>query len=230
MQATARRLSVVSATSCARRRLIRNVRLNTEPIAKQRMNQQKQQGIAKNLKRLAFAELSFAEARRMAELLKQVPDTDSSVIMTSAMMAGLVTAYGRNFVSSDGMGPLSGDYSKFTDPPLQESHDTLMNARHQIYAHRDVQALSGVSAPDGEPRNAFDVFITFHDRLTGFDFDLASPQLSHHMLEDFIRLFDFQSARIRDDLKTAIEHCLQEDSYIAGHTYKLGLDFPAVQP
>ena len=32
MQATARRLSVVSAASCARRRLIRNVRLNRHAL------------------------------------------------------------------------------------------------------------------------------------------------------------------------------------------------------
>jgi len=154
---------------------------------------------------------------------------DDTIILTSSMMAGLVVCYARNFVSSDGMGPLGADYTNFDDLRMKEVHDSLMNSRHQIYAHRDLTSVGPLSIDDSQPRNAYDVFITFHDDLTGFDFDIASPQLSHLQIEEFIELFDLQSSRIRSDLKSSIEYCLKTGDYQPGVAYKLGVEFPATQ-
>jgi hypothetical protein len=191
------------------------------------MKTQKAAGIANCLRSLACAELTFCEAQGLAELLKTIDHTKSPLFFTSPMMAGVVVTYARNFTESSGMRVLSSDYSSFSDSDLQQTHNSLMDTRHKIYAHRDYTELSQMADPVNPERKGHDVFITFHDEFTGFDFDVASPQQDPATLSDIINLCMFQRTRIAAELKKMIEHCLPEDhEYQVGVSYKIGEDFP----
>ena len=191
------------------------------------MNSKQTVGISKNLRHLACAELTFSEAQGLAELLQNIDHSNSPHFLTSPMMAGIVVTYARNFTQSNGMRGLSDVYTNFPDSALQQTHDSLMQARHTIYAHRDYTALSQRSDPHNPEQKGHDVTIIFHDEFTGFDFDVASPQQDPGTLPEIIRLCMFQRTRISEELKTIIERCLPADhSYVAGVAYKIGNDFP----
>lgn len=191
------------------------------------MNPQKSVGIANSIRSLACAELTFYEAQGLAELLKTIDHTNSPLFFTSPMMAGVVVTYARNFIESSGMRGLSSDYASFLDSDLQQTHDSLMETRHKIYAHRDYTELSQKSDPENPDRKGHDVSIIFHDGFTGFDFDIASPQQDPATLSDIIKLCMFQRTRIAAELKKMIEHCLpQHHEYQAGSSYKIGTEFP----
>lgn len=194
------------------------------------MNQSEKEGVAKDLKRLALAELTFVEAQGLAELLKTIDHSNTPIFLTNPMMAGVVVTYARNFTSSEGIGSLSSDFGRFSDSALQTAHDSIMEVRHAIYAHRDYNRLSQMEDPEDSDRLPYDVTITFHDKLSGFDFDIANPQQDPATLEAIIRLCMFQRDRVAAKLKSAINHCLLEGHDIEpGKSYKIGVNFPRIE-
>ena len=49
----------------------------------------------------------------------------------------IVIAYARPFTHNKPLGPLSVQWSTFSNTPFQETHDELIRARHQFIAHSD---------------------------------------------------------------------------------------------
>lgn len=65
--------------------------------------------------------------------------TESKILyeVNYAFMTAITTCYSRPFVDNKSTGVLPKHWRKFTDRRLQETHDHIIKARHEIYAHSD---------------------------------------------------------------------------------------------
>ncbi len=102
-----------------------------------RSNANQHEGIVRQIRKLVLAWDSMVQ---VTELLMHIEKSDLNIDdnLYSPMISGAVTSYARNFVSSDGLGPLSTSYKDFKGKDeLDSIHQLVMTARQKIYGHRD---------------------------------------------------------------------------------------------
>jgi hypothetical protein len=172
-------------------------------------------------KRLNLAGLCFDRAGALA---KHILDTspDPTQLLYSPMVAGVVVTYMRPFVSGNGLGPLPQDFSTFADTDLHDTHQRLVESRHKLYAHQDLQASTSFPTEDGGI--PFDMEIEFSD-LNGYTLKPGAIEVSSSTLEDAVQLCNFQRQRVSQAVE-ALWPTLTADKTYAKGSYKVGLNFP----
>jgi hypothetical protein len=93
-----------------------------------------------HLYKLALAHKDISAAELTCEGYKKVILNTSGKLpyeVNYAFMGSIVTSYSRPFVDNKSTGVLSGHWRKFDDRRLQAIHDSIIKARHEVYAHSD---------------------------------------------------------------------------------------------
>jgi hypothetical protein len=66
-----------------------------------------------------------------------------------AFMAAITTSYARPFVDNKSTGVLKKHWRNFHDQRLQETHEYIIKARHEVYAHSDSEIARLFIVPAG---------------------------------------------------------------------------------
>ena len=176
----------------------------------------------KMLEALYWAEIHMREARDAAKHLILLGETGQE--LAHSIYTGIVVSYSRSFGSNQGLSAINADFSKFTDPKLQNLHGLLLEARRTIYAHKDV-TKEGDRLPVELPRELLRR-ITFHVAESGvIHWIVQRPALPTTYLNDIISLCEFQAGRMNVASGAILQNFLKGKSYSAGD-YTLGENFP----
>lgn len=122
------------------------------------------------------------------------------------------------------MGPVSGLFETFDDKALQETHDKLLKARNEVYAHRDVNAANSFVYDSSPPQSPYQLRIEIKDE-GGIIALPSTPDLNPEILSFIVRLCDFQSQRVVAELGKILPLITGEKKYKPG-IYTVGIDFP----
>jgi hypothetical protein len=174
--------------------------------------------IIKQIKRLIYASDSFQKIEALIEHMES-PDTKITETLYSAMISSVVTTYALNFNQADGVGPLPKHYEKFDDLSLKEAHDRLLDARNQLYAHRDIHSTKGTT------EKAYKVEVWLQDGML-----LQRPYMidtSSDKLPEIKALIAYQRGRLQADLDGKLAQIIVPGKdYQEGQIWELGVDFP----
>jgi hypothetical protein len=155
-------------------------------------------GIKRRVLRLQLAEHAFSDSAVLARHALNAEFEERSQ-MYSALLGGVVVAYCRPFLEADGLGPLSDEFLEFAakdQDRYTKLHQNLLKLRHEVYAHRDLQALSQVASED--PAKFVDpgeVVISF--RPGDFTIEVKEMLMGKSGLSTSLELIDFQMAKAR---------------------------------
>lgn len=88
----------------------------------------------RSLRRFAIARESMLQTLAAVQYLitSGIPKEDP---VYTLLITGVCVAYARPFISSNGLGPLPNEFSKFTDTQLSKTHRDLISSRHSVHAH-----------------------------------------------------------------------------------------------
>ena len=169
--------------------------------------------VSRQTRKLLVVRDSFQQAVALLDYIEKIDLCPASDLYTP-MLAGIVTTYMKNFVSSDGFGPLPHTYSKFPNSKRMEKiHQKMIDSRNSLYAHRE----------DNE-----NIKITVTLIGTALEFVPTDVVLNPSILKEYRELIEFQLDRINNDFDGKVA-CLLENgngSFEIGRTYILGDTFP----
>ena len=174
--------------------------------------------IIKQIKRLIYSSDSFQQIEALIEHMES-PGTKIDETLYSAMISSVVTTYAVNFNQSDGVGPLPKTYQKFDDPSIKETHEKLIAARNQLYAHRDIHSTKQTT------EKAYKIQVWLQDGLL-----LQRPimiDISSRKIPEIKNLIAFQRKRLQLDLDGKLAQIIDPNKeYNEGEVWELGVDFP----
>ena len=174
--------------------------------------------IIKQIKRLIYASDSFQKIEALIVHMES-PDTKIDETLYSAMISSVVTTYAMNFNQSDGIGPLPKMYEEFEDRRIKEAHNRLLDARNQLYAHRDIHSTKETTD------KAYKVEVWLQDGML-----LQRPymiDISSGKLLEIKALIAFQRSRLQVDLDGKLAQIIDPSKeYKEGQMWELGVDFP----
>lgn len=174
--------------------------------------------IIKQIKRLIYASDSFQKIEALIEHMES-PDTKIDETLYSAMISSVVTTYAVNFNRADGVGPLPKMYEEFDDRSIKEAHNRLLDARNQLYAHRDIHSTKKTT------EKAYKVEVWLQDGML-----LQRPymiDISSGKLPEIKALIAFQRSRLQVDLDSKLAKIIDPSKdYKEGQMWELGVDFP----
>ncbi len=160
------------------------------------------------LQRLTLAQTAFRQAQALCEHMEQMKLEPHEEI-ASSMMAGIVVSYMRPFVRNDGIGHLPKNYSEFPEgSPFKNIHNTLLEARHWVYAHRDIQNAPNLGGGNVSQDIVSEVVLTL--RKDGYSVSINEPQISTKQLANFKALCSFQHNRINEEVGDLIMSIMDE--------------------
>ena len=174
--------------------------------------------IIKQIKRLIYASDSFQKIEALIEHMES-PATKIDETLYSAMISSVVTTYAVNFNQADGVGPLPKMYEEFDDLKIKEAHNRLLDARNQLYAHRDIHSTKETT------EKAYNVEVWLQDGML-----LQRPymiDISPGKLSEIKALIAFQRSRLQVDLDGKLAQIIDPNKdYKEGQMWELGVDFP----
>jgi hypothetical protein len=179
--------------------------------------------LTKHFTRLVFADESFRQAKMLADQMITTGLDPYSNLFTP-MMTGIVVTYAKNFNEANGMGPVPRLFERFADNVMQETHDKLLKARNELYAHRDVIAAKSFVYDSVPQTSPYQLRIDIKDE-GGIVALPSTPELNPEHLPFIVRLCDFQSRRIAIELGKILPLIKGDKTYKPGR-YTVGLDFP----
>jgi hypothetical protein len=104
------------------------------------MSNQSKHDIHKKIYKLALALKDITSAQLTCGGFKNIilaTEEKISYEVNYAFMTAITTCYARPFVDNKSTGVLQKHWRNFSDRRLQETHDLIMKARHEVYAHSD---------------------------------------------------------------------------------------------
>jgi hypothetical protein len=180
--------------------------------------------IVHQIRRLAIAADSFHQCvallNHMASLSLKLDDD-----LYPPMIAGVVVTYAKNFNEADGLGPLPGFFTKFPAASLKTAHDTILDARNKLYAHRDgsIHTFRNETRELGQ----FPVMVRINDENSAFLFQPILIDIPAAKVGEIQELLAFQLKRLDEDLSEKLALTVDfEKGYKQGVEYQLGKDFP----
>ncbi len=102
----------------------------------------------KKLYKLIVALKDIVDARHACSLFGQQVDSTASDLYYTLLNA-IVVSYSKPFVENKGLGPLPGEWRKFKNRKLQDTHDRLVAFRHDNIAHNDLSTAQVQIIPPG---------------------------------------------------------------------------------
>lgn len=181
--------------------------------------------LTKLFAKLSIADLAFRQVRALSEHMIQLSPDPLELIFTP-QMGGIVVTYAKNFVSSDGMGPLPNHFNTVAQPDLQETHDKLIEARHRLYAHRDLLAAKSFIYDDQSEIKAYQVQIQSFPDGSGVTLLPNVPELNPSILSHIVRLTIVQSEKVKSEFNKIIPIITKGKTYQRNKVYTVGVDFP----
>lgn len=104
----------------------------------------------RDLYRLLIARSDMNASLRACELIlktvKSIKDEKLYPLTTS-----VVVCYSRPFTKNEPYGSLPKKWSKFDNPQYQATHDRLLQARHELFAHSDMKVRKAQIVPPNVP-------------------------------------------------------------------------------
>lgn len=141
------------------------------------------------------------------------------------MMAGVTVTYAKNFNEAEGLGPLPEFFTRFPTTDLQTAHSKLIEARNELYAHRDASAHRFKT--DTGQLVEYPVEVTINDDNTAFLFRPRLIDIPSARVPRVKELVQFQMKRMQDDLDEKLALTVDfGKGYKRGVVYFLGEDFP----
>lgn len=179
-------------------------------------------GKKRALQRLSLAQLAFRQAKSLCEHIEKM-QLQSHDELASAMMTGIVVSYMRPFLESNGLGALPPRYSQFDKcSPYEAIHNTLLEARHWVYAHRDLPNSINLAGSNISLDEVSEMTLTLREK--NYSIDIKEPYIFKIGLSKFKELFSFQHERANEEVGNII--CsLMEDHQVGVGTYKLNKNF-----
>ena len=166
------------------------------------------------LQRLTLAQTAFRQARLLCEHMEQIK-VESHEEITSAMMAGVVVSYVRPFIRNDGIGPLPKKYSEFEEgSPYKAVHNTMLEARHWVYAHRDICNAPNLAGSKVTEEIVSEIILTL--RKDGYSVSINEPQILVKQLPKFRSLCSFQNNRINEEVGELIRSIMDDEKIGVG--------------
>lgn len=104
------------------------------------MSKRRHQNHELNLYKLALAYKDISAAELTCEGYKKVILNTVGKLpydINYAFMGSIITSYSRPFVDNKSTGVLPGRWRRFGSPRLQKTHNSIIKARHEVYAHSD---------------------------------------------------------------------------------------------
>jgi hypothetical protein len=187
-------------------------------------NEERRIKIAKQLKRLCIAEISFRQAGQLAQLIIET-GLDATDLKYGPMLAGMVITYAKNFVENTELGRLREPFIRFRDRAMCEAHHTAMIVRHKVYAHRDLEAGREFTHDDNDPGETYEVRIQLHDDGVGCSANVLLPDLPPDFLPHFVELCELQHTRAKNEIKNLVRTIRSFGEYDPGE-YVVGSNFP----
>jgi hypothetical protein len=180
--------------------------------------------MAKQLKRLCIADISFRQAGQLA---KHIIETrlDAADLKYGPMLAGMVITYAKNFVENVEFGTLREPFIEFLDRAMYEAHHTAMIVRHKVYAHRDLKAGREFIHDDNDSAETYEVRIQLHDDGIGCGANVLLPDLPPDFIPNFVDLCELQHTRAKDELNRLLNTVRSLGDYSPGE-YVVGPNFP----
>jgi hypothetical protein len=102
----------------------------------------------KKLYKLIVALKDIVAARHACAMFGQMVDSVGNDLYQPLLHA-VVICYSKPFVENKGLGPLPGRWRKFANPDWQHSHDQLLEMRHKLIAHNDLDTVTVQIIPPG---------------------------------------------------------------------------------
>ncbi len=155
-------------------------------------------GQKKALLRLTLAQAAFGQAAALCEhLIKESIPSGSD--LAAAMMTGIIVTYAKPFTRSDGIGPLPTGFREFqSSSALEHFHQTALDARNSVYAHRDYKSAPALAGSAFCEEIAYSLIVTIKEH--GHDVLVNEPQITASDASKFQALCDFQHARAADSV------------------------------
>ncbi|HSH92800.1 MAG TPA: hypothetical protein VK968_01505, partial [Roseimicrobium sp.] len=120
-----------------------------------------------------------------------------------AMVTGVCTCYSRPFMEASGVGKLPPDFENFDaasgNGTLKKTHTTLLETRHKLAAHHDLDHLQARFNEGKIPLGPGELKILF-GKDTTYSVQLQHPFVLPGVIEGVPELVDFQISRLRTAL------------------------------
>ena len=102
----------------------------------------------KRLYKLIVALKDIVDARSACSLFGQTIRSTADELYYP-LLNSIIISYSKPFVHNKALGPLSGQWRKFQNPNLQQTHDKLLRFRHDNIAHNDLESAQVQIIPPG---------------------------------------------------------------------------------
>jgi len=182
-------------------------------------NDAKNQKRVKNIKRLLFAKQS---------MLIAVEGCDSALSRSltpgerTIYSAGIAAMYASPFMEANELGALEQNFSEFPNKCLKDSHNSALQCRHELFAHRDMTA-SGTNK-EGHPIVLHRVYVEIS--ASGQP-ELLSTDIKWRdsVFGQMKQLCQFQLERLDEDFKKLFAELSSRTKRAPG-VYELGVSYP----
>jgi hypothetical protein len=171
------------------------------------------EGRVKDIRRLLFAIESITQAKQASGMIYEL-GSEPTMVKRSILCAAIATLYAAPFVEAD-YADVVPKFGRFDDEDLQSTHQSLIEARHNLYAHRGLKdnisgnhAIQVIVGEDGNIRLKNDVIF-----------------YKNKDLKEFEKIFDFQLNRLNAAARNSLES-LGKIANAKPGIYTLGKDFP----
>lgn len=129
------------------------------------------------------------------------------------LFAAIVVCYARPFTKNRPLGPLPNKWATFAHPMAQKTHDQILDARHQLIAHSDIDARGAMIVPPG--------FVVGRDEGK----ELVSDEVAVQTTVDYFPLsfFRVNAWRVIHDLGSRLNEAIEP---VVDELYQ-GMELPA---
>ena len=182
--------------------------------------------------RALVAQRAFEQVQALSCFLLENHIDEQHPLFPSFMTA-ICVMYARPFTSNEFLGCISPKYGQFKDPALARTHDAVLKARNEFYAHTDgSQRIQGNDKQTDEPLHQLIVKVEYELTPQGpiIKYDMASNEMNLravHLL-NIIRTCDEILSRLDEEQntlkKTLFDERNRSGNYLPPGTHWLRLD------
>lgn len=179
------------------------------------------------LRGLYYAEICMREVYLGSDHIENIGKHPSE--LANVLAAGIVISYTRPFGQNDGLSRISPDFEKFPKADQEALHQYLIDARNQIYAHKDLlnhgKRLRAGMGPEDVKRVKI---IVLPDGRTAWE--LQQVKVPDEYFKSVATLARFQAERMNRASSEILSSIVIEAQKVRGPhapgNYYLGENFP----
>ena len=159
----------------------------------------------KDLYKLLIARSDLVASSRACKLMLESVD-DIGHDLYYPLFSSIIICYARPFTNNEPYGALSKKWVKFNDPRLQEVHDKIMSARHELIAHSDLKARKAFIVTPGYPVGNKNLKSgEIGTQISMYFFPIQFFNFVHETATDLLKRIGSEIERLVDDLYRGLE-------------------------